>query len=351
MKRILLLIPFFVFSCASHNNGEGRPFKVHSYTVSEEANTRILSFPGKVKAAKELSLAFKVSGKIQNIYVNEGSFVKKGTLLAEIDPGDYRNLLDAADAKFNQISAEAGRVIRLYGDSVVSANDYDKARYGLRQAEASLEFAKRQVDECKLYAPVDGYVQKRIFEPASVVASGLPVINLLSAGIPLVEIEIPVSVYMDIAKARSCTARFSDNLIQPVKLEIDNIQPKANANQLYAMTFSITSRNNAMPKPGMAAMVDIEFILSDGSDMDTSVPSGALFEMDGQSYVWIIKDNGTVHAMPVTIVSLDADGMAVIEEVIEQGSEIVTAGVHKLSEGDRVEPMERPSSTNEGGIL
>jgi len=351
MKRILLLSLLVVVSCASKNDAQNQIFKVHTFTVSEGVSSRTVSFPGRVKASEEMSLAFKVSGKIQSIYVKEGSYVKKGTLLAEIDPKDYKTLLEAADAKFAQVSAEAGRVIRLFNDSVVSANDYDKARYGLQQAEATLEYARRQVDECKMYAPADGYIQKRFFEPASIVGAGLPVIKMLSAGVPKIEIEIPASVYMGVSKFKSCTAKFANNVIEPLQLQIDNIQPKANANQLYTMTFSITSNTSVMPKPGMVAMVDVLYGVSDGSEQDTSVPVGAVFDKEGNATVWTIDASGCVHAMTVTVKMLDADGMAVIEQQLEPGTEIVTAGVHKLHEGDKVEKLERPSETNIGGIL
>jgi len=103
-----------------------RTVKVASAENYGEVKTA--TFPGKVKPASEVNLAFRISGPIAKIHVREGQFVRKGELLAEMDQRDYQLQLAATEAEYTQIKAEAERVIKLYEKQSVSENDYDKAR-------------------------------------------------------------------------------------------------------------------------------------------------------------------------------------------------------------------------------
>lgn len=74
-------------------------------------------------------------------------------LLAQIDPRDYELQLQAAEAEWQGIKAEAERVMALYADSVATASDYDKARYGLQQITAKeimQKSTRRHKDICPI---------------------------------------------------------------------------------------------------------------------------------------------------------------------------------------------------------
>lgn len=66
-----------------------------------------LQYPGKVKAAQDISLAFRVSGTIQKIHVKDGARVQAGQLLAELDPTDYQVQLVPPKPEYKQVKAEA----------------------------------------------------------------------------------------------------------------------------------------------------------------------------------------------------------------------------------------------------
>ena len=98
----------------------------------------MISYPGKTKASETVNPSFKVSGTISRVYVKEGDYVKKGQLLAEIDPHDYEVQLSATEAEYAQIKADAERVISMYNEGTATASNYDKARYGIQQIEQKL---------------------------------------------------------------------------------------------------------------------------------------------------------------------------------------------------------------------
>ena len=200
MKRIYLILTgislILLSSCAQRAREAKGHQTVKIDTVVSADKQTFLQFPGKVKAAQDISLAFRVSGTISKIHVKDGARVQEGQLLAELDPTDYQVQLDATEAEYQQIKAEAERVMALYKDNGTTPNANDKAVYGLKQITAKYKHHKDQLAYTQLYAPFNGYVQKRLFEAHETIGAGMPVIAMISGGTPEVEINLPAAEYI-----------------------------------------------------------------------------------------------------------------------------------------------------------
>ena len=92
-------------SCHSKQTEETDTANVRLFMVENAGATSVQEFPGRVKAAEEVNMAFKISGTLMNVYVEEGSRVSKGQLVAEIDPRDYQVQLDAIKAEYPELPA------------------------------------------------------------------------------------------------------------------------------------------------------------------------------------------------------------------------------------------------------
>ena len=345
---ISILLP--LSSCSGNQEKTEQVKHVQLYTGKGTGGAAEQQFPGRVVAAQEVNMAFKVSGTLMNVRVDEGSKVRKGQLIAEIDPRDYQLQLEATAAEYHKIKSEADRVIALYKDSVATADTYDKARYGLQQITAKYQNAKNQLADTKIYAPFSGTVQQRFFDPPTVIGAGMPVVSIISDGRQEVEINIPASTYARRTAMQSFTTSFDFLPDQKIDLQLISIAPKANANQLYTVRLSIPANLPSQPAPGMNAMVDVTF--NDCGTSSTTIPATAVFKDGKKSCVWIYdKSKGTVNRREVQIERLRTDGNAVISSGINAGETIVTAGVHKLTEGEKVVPAEKKSETNVGDLL
>ena len=145
------LLAVLLASCNQRvQNIENKPAVKIDTVLSADKQTA-LQFPGRVKAAQDISLAFRVSGTIHRMYVNDGAYVRKGQLLAELDPTDYQIQLDAAEAEYQRVKAEAERVMALYKENVTTPDANDKAVYGLRQITAKYNHAKDQLEYTRLH--------------------------------------------------------------------------------------------------------------------------------------------------------------------------------------------------------
>lgn len=337
-------------SCGSRETDRRVETNVRLVTAECADAASVQDFPGRVVAAEEVNLAFKVGGTLMRLCVEQGSRVKEGDLVAEIDPRDYQVQLDAVEAEYLSVKSEAGRVMDLYADSVVTADAYDKARYGLRQITAKYENARNQLADTKIYAPFDGYVQKRLFDPPTVVAAGMPVVTLISEGSLEIEINIPASTYMKRSEIASFSTSFDFMPGDSISLRLIGMAPKANANQLYTVRLALPRSVSPAPSPGMNAMVNVAF--DNPRDEKSKIPSSALFRKEGRSCVWIYDgQSGTIGARDVVVERLDTEGNAIVTQGIAVGERIVAAGVNKLTDGQRVKPLAEATETNVGGLL
>jgi len=355
MKRIYWILASISLCSLTSCNGSTQDAKgcqtVKIDTVISASGQSYLQYPGKVKAAQDISLAFRVSGTIQKIYVKDGARVQAGQLLAELDPTDYQVQLDATEAEYKQIKAEAERVMALYKDNGTTPSANDKAVYGLKQITAKYQHHKDQLGYTNLYAPFDGFVQKHLFDEHETVGAGMPVISMISQGAPEVEINLPAAEYIRRTQFTRYHATFD---IYPGKfypLECISITPKANANQLYSMRLRIVQDGKPSPSPGMNTMVTV--FCSAGDMHSLSVSSGAVLQKNGKAAVFVYDPSkGTVRSCEVTVLRLLTNGRSVItSDALQPGELVVSSGVHHIEDGEVVKPLPPITSTNVGGLL
>lgn len=352
MKHYLgIVLLCLLCSCSGSKQQEQQQVLVKVDTVKLASQRTHRQYPGKVKAAQDVSLAFRVSGTLQRIVVEDGAPVRQGQLLAELDPTDYQVQLDATEAEYRQIKGDAERVMALYADSATTASQYDKAVYGLQQITAKYRHHQDQLSYTRLYAPFNGYVQKHLFEAHETVGAGMPIISMIGGGEPEVEINLPAAEYIRREQFSSyhCTFQLYPGEVYPLKLI--SITPKANANQLYTMRLLIDSKGKPLPSPGMNTMVTIVSEEHDGELL--SVPGTALFEEGRQSYLYRYSpSDGTIRKVVVKAVRAQSNGHILVKSpTLQMGEVIVATGVHHLKEGTRVTPMPAPTATNVGGLL
>ena len=355
MKRIYLILTgislILLSSCAQRAREAKGHQTVKIDTVVSADKQTFLQFPGKVKAAQDISLAFRVSGTISKIHVKDGTRVQEGQLLAELDPTDYQVQLDATEAEYQQIKAEAERVMALYKDNGTTPNANDKAVYGLKQITAKYKHHKDQLAYTRLYAPFNGYVQKRLFEAHETIGAGMPVLSMSSSGTPEVEINLPAAEYIrrDQFDNYHCTFDIYPGETYPLKLI--SVTPKANANQLYTMRLQVVPGTPAVPSPGMNTMVTISYRTEQTNTL--SVPTGAILQKEGKAYVFVFNpSDNTVHKQEISMLRLLNNGHSLITAgQLKPGELIVSSGVHHIEDGETVKPLPLVTNTNIGGLL
>ena len=346
----LMGIALFFSACRSSESTGKQVMIVKAEVVRSHQGELQITYPGRIKAAADVDLAFRVAGPILRMPAEIGRFVRKGTVLAEIDPRDYEIQLKATEAEYNQIKAEAERVIELYNRKSVPVNDYDKAVSGLQQISAKYAAHTNALRDTRLLAPFDGYIQKKYFDDNETVAAGIPVISMINTNYFEVEIDIPSVDYVrqNLFRKFSCVADVFPGETFP--LELIDIAKKANLNQLYRVRLRLKPDTRVALAAGMSVNVVIDYGVDGTSLME--VPLEAIFEEKGNSAVWIYRpETKSVERRNVQIRQILKNGKVVIDKGLDEGEMVVTAGVHKLKEGMKVELLKPVPATNIGGLL
>lgn len=359
-KSILILISmyqlFMMLACtkiSESKESSARERMVKCDTViAAHGFSESSSFPGKIISSQEVNLSFRVSGPLSSVYCREGDFVRKGQVVARIDDRDYLTQFNATSAEYDRIKSEADRVIELYQKQSVSANDNDKAVYGLKQIESKLEAHRNALHDTKLVAPFDGYVQRRFYNAGETVAAGMPVLSIISVDNMEVEINIPTQDFIKHKRIKSAKCKIEPYADMEYDLQLIGVNQKANLNQLYQTRFLIKdSGSKPRPAPGMAAMVAIDYEDSKSGDSRFIVPVSSLLSNEGgQTKVWIYN-NGLVELREVQVIQMTLDGRAVVSGDLEPGEMIVSAGARSIENGQKVRMLSATSNTNVGGLL
>lgn len=326
------------------------PQLVKTAEVKQHNSLSQITYPGNIQAAADVKLAFRVAGPVLRIYAKEGQYVKKGTLLAEVDPRDYKLKYAAALAEYNQVKDESERIMELYRRNSVTVNDYDKAVAALKRVTALYDANRNMLGDTKLRAPFDGYIQNKYFDAYEIVNQGTPVLSMIDNDYLEVDIDIPSADYIrrsDFVKFVCTVDVYPDTLIP---LELLEVNQKANFNQLFKMRFRLKRDKKLSLAAGMSASVTINFKPSAGNLV--VIPVSSLFQQKGRSYVWLYDEpHGVVKMVPVEIQQILKDGEVVVKSTLQEGQSIVSAGVNSLTEGQSVKKLPAVPASNVGGLL
>lgn len=335
-----------------------RPVRIT--TVSPQVYESRSSYTGEVRARYETNLAFRVGGKIVARYVEIGSEVKKGTLLARLDVEDTRlgtqnarAQLSAAQANFNQAQTELSRYRKLFESKVVSQaeldrrqNTYNTAEAQLDSARSQMKVAQNQMDYTELHADADGVVTAISAEAGQVVASGQTVMKLARPE----EKEVVFNVAENrLDELRQATSIALSLWAQPEKEYagvVREIAPGADpATRTYAVKVTVQTPPASM-RLGMTSTVSI-VRRADASVV--ALPLAALYQQGDQPAVWVYiseagANQGKVELRPVRVAAY-IEKAVLVADGLKAGEKVVTAGVHKLIPGQVVRLLPETQSS------
>ena len=339
-------------SCGHKNAPQEEAPIVDVTTVKGVGEVDATTFTGRTKSAAEVNLAFRVAGQIERVLVKEGDYVQKGQVVAIMDARDYQVQLAATQAEYEQVKADAERVMALYAEGNTTASNNDKARYGLQQITQKLTNHQNQLADTRLRSTISGYVQTKFHESGETVSAGMPVVGVFGSGDTEVEINISASDFANIDKFTSFGCRFDVTGNETFPLTIGRVSQEANTSQLYTVRLKFTGAiDHKKITPGMTTMVYAEVSGNDASGI-VSVPASAVLNEGGKTQVYIYDEkSGVVKSRAVTVTSIQRDGTMQVENGLKSGETIVVSGVHHVKDGQKVKILEKPSASNVGGLL
>jgi RND family efflux transporter MFP subunit len=345
---LIALLAFFMASCAKEEEKAAvevvRPVKMMTTASGGEAFKR--AFPGKVQASQEVDLSFKVSGPLIKLPVKEGQEVKKGQLLARIDPRDFKTNLDQAKARSLEAQQQFKRYQDLYIQKQVSKADFDKYKSSRDVARAQQEEVQHALEDTFLRAPFAGVIAKKFVDNFQDVQAKQAIVSLQDVSSIEIHINVPEAL-MAMArdkKGATAMAEFSTAPGKQYKLSIKEFSTRADPQtQTFQVTLLMKQPEDVNILPGMTANVVVTGASTEGLGDQIVIPAIAVFaDESGTSHVWVVDPKTSeTHRRKVTTGSLTGKESIRITDGLKPGEMIAVAGVTQLREGMKVRAMDK----------
>ncbi len=324
------------------------PVKAHSVKLQKVNFDK--NYSAILKPYQEVDVVARVSGLLMTENFKEGSYVKKGELLYEIEKDEYKANLDTlkaahlkAKANYKKAQKDYKRVSYLFEQKAISEQDYDNTVYAyenaeaeLKRTEAELKNAQIKYDYTTIKAPISGIVGISNSDEGSYIASQNSTLTTITA-IDTVYAEFSISS-SDIAQYKSQIEKGSE-----ISVKVGNKIHKGKVDyiavKLDSKTDTLLIRAKLKNKDKDLVIGSFVEVILGGFSYDNvaQIPQNTLLKTPEGNMVYVIKD-GSATVRPVNVIDT-ANGMAIINSGLKDGEQIVASNIAKVRPNAKVAPM------------
>lgn len=329
---------------------EIRPVRVAAVRLEQAAEAA--RYAAVVRPRVEADMGFRVGGKVIERLVDSGTRVSAGTVLARLDPADLelqRNAVAAqlVSARANAVNArnDFQRYAQLRQGEFATKQEYDRRRAVMETAdarvaelEAQLNVARNSMAYATLVADAPGVVTATLVEPGQVVAAGQPVVRM--AHLDTLEIAA------NIPEMRVAALHESDLTVELWALpgvaiagRLRELSPSADpTTRTYQARITLTD-----PPPAVQIGMTATLIASRAQPGRIArLPISSLTQSGFDPAVWVVAPPGDRLMLRQVTVAKYAGDHAIITAGLADGEKVVTAGVHKLDDRQKVRIWSEP---------
>jgi membrane fusion protein, multidrug efflux system len=331
------------------------------------AASAVTRYPVEVAARYSNIMSFRVPGKLIERRVRIGDTVKKGEVVARLDPIDAQKQLASARAA---LEAAAHRLVfarqQLDRDSaqatqnLIAANQLEQSQDAFsaalaarEQAAAQLVVARNALQYNSLIADHDGVITSESADTGQVVTAGQAVYGLAWSGATDVTLDAAASDLERIAIGHAASVAFPALPGRTFEANVREITPAADpVSRTYRVRLTL-AHPGQLVRLGMSGEATLTLGgAADGASgagrQTFTVPATAIFHQGNSPAVWLVGANGLLELRPVQVRSY-SDHSTVITSGLRDGDVVVLAGVHAVYSGERVTPV-RPLFDEDGDV-
>jgi multidrug efflux system membrane fusion protein len=337
--------------------GKQPPVPVTVVPVARQDVPVYLTALGTVQALNTVAISPQVSGRLISLEFAEGQPVKKGQVLAQIDPRTFQATYDQATARLHQDQAQLATAKANYSRSqelgpkgYIAKQDLDALRNTVRQLEATLASDQAQIRDAevqlgytKVVSPIDGLAGIRGVDPGNVVTTTSTIVTLTQLH--------PINVMFNLPEQNLDMVRqaaMGEGELSVAALARDDAHVSADGgvlkvidNQIDASTGTFRLKSEFPNQknelwPGQFVNVRLKVRTVGGGLV---IPAQAVQRGPDGDYVYLLQKDDTVKMQPVQVAQEVGDSAVMIASGLTEGQRVVTEGQFRLKPGSKVNPL------------
>lgn len=331
----LLLISAALASCTSgtdrRQTESKTPVNVGVLVASEGQSQTSDCYVGQVRASRSVVLTALHMGNLAVLNVSQGSYVKEGQILAEIDSKNVNTAYQISKATLKQAEDGYRRVRQVYESGTVPDVKMVEIETQLAKARATAESSELSMDECKVKAPFSGIVSDVMTDVGLDVSLGAPLIKLVDISTVGISITVPEGEIGILQIGQQAIVDVPALGIKGLKAEITSKGVVASS---LSHSYECILKLNEPIKTLMPGMVTKVHVVNNCTDNGVYIPASAVeTDVDGR-FVWTVEE-GTVRKTFVEVGGYMGKGVKIVSG-IDAGDQIIVQGSAKVSTGMKV---------------
>jgi membrane fusion protein (multidrug efflux system) len=320
--------------------------KVETVAVAEREVSRFLTLTGTLVANQKADVAADTMGKVQRTYVERGSFVGKGELLAIVDArsaaltqAEASAEAHAAKVRSEQAKSDCERSGRLYQEGSISKAEYERegaqceaSQWSNRAAEARAGQAGKAVGDSSIRAPFSGVVMERLVTAGEYVRADTRVVTLVDIDKLRLELTVPESAVGSVVEGQTVSFRLASFGDREFPAKIEYVGPAVRRNSRDLVVEAVLDNADHKLRPGMFAAAKVEL----GKASTPVVPLTALRDEGSARHVFVVNRDKHLEERIVEAGDQLGDVVAIVRGVAS-GERVVKVAASDVRDGLRVE--------------
>src|SRR5262245_56819463 len=316
---------------------------VRTVVVQKHVVGELVALTGHIRAQDEVSLAFRIDGKLTERLVNVGDRVTVGQLIGRLDPQNDALRSAEADraaalAMVTQTQATEGRLRELLQKGITTRAQYDQALQQLQTAHSQMESAQARLRTAEdrrsyteLYADTPGAIIAKGAEPGEVIRAGQMIVQVARECGKDAIFDVTVQL-IRAGKPPEVEVYLADNPNIRTSGYVREVSPQADpATRTHQVKIGLID-----PPQAMFLGTTVVGRATLHAEMAVELPGTALTQGNDLPAVWVVDTaTKTVNLRPIEIARYDASSV-IVAQGLQDGDIVVTAGVHALRPGQKV---------------
>jgi RND family efflux transporter MFP subunit len=348
---VAIMLPFIIISCGSEEN---QKTQIESFSVSNPIQTDTIftkEYVADIQAIKNVEVRCRINGFIDEIYVDEGEFVKEGQLLFSVSAQEYTDelkrakaQLKSAEAELKSLQIELRNALNLFSKNIISKTEVEAAEAKVEAADAicdearsAISTAQLNVSFTKIKAPFSGFINRIPYKLGSLVEQGKMLTTIsdnheIYAYFRVAEFEyLSFMKTKGLSKSKPIKLLLADNSIHSENGTIETIDgevDKSTGNISFRAKFANPEK---LIKHGSSGKVSLDFEIKNA----IVIPMSATFEIQENFYVYLVDETNILRLKRI-FPSVSLDDSYVIEKGLKVSDKLLLEGIQLVKAGQKI---------------